>query len=104
MNRNILYICILSLFFVALPSNAQNRMKNTKSTSDLLRETNPDSINSVGKIEGNEVDRNPEPQRPQRKIEEVPPEPTLTSDEEDEVDDEFLPDEEKSNKGIEKFD
>lgn len=52
-----LIIVISMITLMPINANCQRRMMSTKSSSELLRMTNPPVINSVGKIEGTEINR-----------------------------------------------
>ena len=52
-----LIINIILFFNIINDAASQSRMKNSKSQSEVIKNTNPAGINSVGKIEGTEVQR-----------------------------------------------
>lgn len=57
MNRFIYFIILGIVALIPNSAYSQRRMMNTKSSSEILKMTNPNVINSVGKIEGREIDR-----------------------------------------------
>lgn len=48
---------LLTLILIISSAHGQAGMKNSQSQSQVIRDTNPKIINSVGKIAGNEVPR-----------------------------------------------
>ena len=80
-------------------STSNDRMTNTRSYGDIVRQQNPSIINSVGKIEGNEVKRD---QAPQSALKAGRKEQENEYREGDPIDDSFL-DEDPNKKGFQEF-